>query len=57
LAGGGEEDLGSRGVGVLLQEVVLDLPGVVVAQPVGQLDLVEGLLEEDVLAAGLPGSG
>ena len=36
LAGGGEEDLRRRGVRVFLQEVVLDLPGVVVAEPVGE---------------------
>ena len=35
---------------VLLEEVVLDLPGVVVAEPVGELDLVERVLEERVLA-------
>ena len=43
LARRGEEHLGRRGVRVLLEEVVLDLPGVVVAEPVGQLDLVERL--------------
>ena len=39
LAGGGEEQLRRRRVGVFLEEVVLDLPGVVVAEPVGELDL------------------
>ncbi len=39
LAGGGEENLGLRGVGVFLQEVVLDLPGIVIAQFVRQFDL------------------
>ena len=39
LAGGAEEHLGRRGVRVLLEEVMLDLPGVVVAEPVGELDL------------------
>ena len=34
---------------VLLEEVVLDLPGVVVAEPVGQLDLVERVLDQLVL--------
>src|SRR5262249_57540347 len=56
LAAGGEEDLGSRGVRVLLQEVMLDLPGEIDAEPVRELDLVEGLLEETVLAAAPPGS-
>ena len=37
---------GDRRVGVLLQEVVLDLPGVVVAEPVGQLHLRERVLIE-----------
>jgi hypothetical protein len=39
-------------VRVLLEEVVLDLPGVVDPQAVGQLDLVEGVLEQAQLAAG-----
>ncbi len=34
---------------------MLDLPGMVVAQPVGQLDLVERVLVEPVLVALLPG--
>ena len=34
---------------VLLQEVMLDLPRMVDAQPVGQLDLVESVLEQPVL--------
>jgi hypothetical protein len=54
LAGGGEEHLGGGGVAVLLHEVVLDLPGVVVAEPVGQLDLVEGVVEEPVLGVDVP---
>ena len=43
---GGQEHLGRAGVAVLLQEVVLDLPHVVEAEPVGQLDLLEGVLEQ-----------
>ena len=54
LARRGEEHLGRRGVAVLLEEVVLDLPGVVVAEPVGQLDLVERVLEQLVLVVSLP---
>ncbi len=49
LRAGGEEDLGRRGVRIFLEEVVLDLPDVVEAQPVGQLDLVEGVLEQLLL--------
>ena len=46
LARRGEEHLGRRRVRVLLEEVVLDLPRVVVAEPVGELDLVERVLEQ-----------
>ena len=41
---------GAERVRVLLEEVVLDLPDVVDAEPVGQLDLVERVLEQLVLA-------
>ena len=44
-----QEHLGRRGMRVLLQEVMLDLPRMVDAQPVGQLDLVESVLEQPVL--------
>ncbi len=54
LAGGGEEHLRCGGVAVLLEEVVLDLPHVVDAQLVGELDLVERVLEQLVLGAVLP---
>src|SRR5262245_47302525 len=50
LAGGAQEHLGRRGVRVLLQKVVLDNPGIVVSEPVGQLDLGERVLEDVVLA-------
>ena len=56
--GGGQEDLRRRGVRVLLEEVVLDLPDVVEADPVGQLHLGERVLEERVLGAlAVPGAG
>ena len=55
LAGGGEEDLRRRGVGVLLEEVVLDLPDVVEAELVGELDLLERVLEQAVLVVGCHG--
>ena len=48
---GGEEHLGRRGVRELGQEVVLDLPDGVEAEPVGELDLLERLLVAAVLAA------
>ena len=57
LAGSGEEHLGGRAVAVLLEEVVFDLPDVVEAQSVGQLDLVEGVLEQLVLVALFPWPG
>jgi len=50
LAGRGEKDLGGRRVRVFFEEVVLDFPGEVVAEPVGELDLVERILVERVLA-------
>ena len=57
LAGGRQEHLGGGGVGVLLEEVVLDLPDVVEAQPVRELDLLESVVHEAVLGAlVLPGS-
>ncbi len=43
-------------MGVLLQEVVLDLPRVVEPELVGELDLVECVLDELILGVGLPGS-
>jgi hypothetical protein len=57
LAGRAEEDLRRRGVRVLLEEVMLDAPGVVEAEPVGELDLGEGVLERLVLAALPPRAG
>src|SRR5580700_11956420 len=49
LRAGGEKYLRSRRVRVLLEEMVLDLPDVVDAEPVGELDLVERLLVEPQL--------
>ena len=39
---------------VLLEEVVLDLPDVVEADAVGELDLIQRVLEQPMLAVGLP---
>ena len=50
LARGAEEHLGRGGVRVLLEEVVLDHPGVVVAKLVGELELIERLLQQVVFA-------
>ena len=50
LAAGRQEDFRRRRMGVLLQEMVLHLPGVFDAQAVRQLDLLQRLLEQPVLA-------
>ena len=42
----GEEHLGRARVAVLLEEVVLDLPHVVDAEPVGELALLERVLDQ-----------
>ena len=55
LAGGAEEHFRRRGVRVLLEEVVLHLPGVVVAEPVRELELRQRVLVEIALAARAPG--
>ncbi|OIQ65500.1 hypothetical protein GALL_529400 [mine drainage metagenome] len=57
LAGRGEEHLGLRRVRVFLQEVVLDLPRVVVAQLVGQFDLRQRVLVQLVFGVRFPGTG
>ena len=54
LAGGGQEDLGCGGVAVLLEEVVLDLPGEVDAQLVRELDLAQCVLEQLQLVTVVP---
>jgi len=54
LTGGGQEHLGRRGVRVLLEEVVLDLPDVVVAELVGKLDLLQRVLQQIILVGGPP---
>ena len=57
LAGRGKERFRGRRMGILLEEVMLDLPGMVVAQPVSELDLRQGILVEPVLVPRLPGPG
>src|SRR6185312_5466747 len=51
---GGEEHFRRRRMRIFLEEVMLDLPGVVDAKLVGQLDLVERVLEELELVALVP---
>src|SRR5439155_22885612 len=55
LRGGGQEHRVRRGVVILLEEVVLYLPRVVDAEAVGELHLVERILEQLQLGAVLPG--
>src|SRR4051794_31036949 len=57
LRGGGEEHLGRGGVAVLLEEVVFDLPHVVDAERVGELDLLQRVLDELVLGTFVPRAG
>src|SRR5207248_2485389 len=54
---GGQEDLGCRGVAVLLEEVVLDHPGGVDADAVGQLALLDGVGEHGGLGVVVPRPG
>src|SRR5437763_16023405 len=51
LRAGRKEDLGGGGVGIFLEEVMLDLPGEVDADPIGELHLVERLLKQPELCA------
>ena len=55
LRSGAEKHLGRRGVRVLLEEVVLDLPHVVEAEAIGELDLIERIVEQLLLSALAPG--
>jgi len=52
-----EKDFRGGGVRVFLKEMVLDLPDVIDAEPVGQLDLGEGFMKEPVLRRGVQGRG
>ncbi len=54
LRGRAEKHLGRRRVRILLEEMMLDFPRVIVAEPVGQLDLVERVAVERKFAALLP---
>ena len=51
----GQEHFGRRRMAVFLEEVVLDFPDVLDAERVGQLDLVERVLDQLVLGAVVPG--
>ena len=54
LAGRAEKNFRRRGVRVLLEEVMLHFPRIVVAQPVGELDLRQRVLQQLVLALRAP---
>ena len=51
LRAGGEKDFRGRGVGIFLEKMMLDLPGEIDAEPIGELHLIERLLEELELGA------
>src|ERR1700674_3069565 len=54
LAGRGQENFRRGRVRILLQKVMLHFPHVVDAEPIGELDLVQGVLKKLQLQAGLP---
>ena len=54
---GCQEHLRCRGMRVLLEEMVLYLPGEVDTQPISNLHLLEGFVEEALLGAIVPGPG
>jgi len=54
LARRAEEHFRCGRVRILFEKMVLDLPGIVVAEPVGQFELVERIVVEPQFAAGLP---
>ena len=56
LARGAQEHLGRRHVRVLLEKVMLDDPRIVIAEPVGELDLGEHVRKQAVLALVRPRS-
>ena len=57
LAGRGEEHLRLRRMGIFLQEMMLHLPRIVVAELIGQFDLGKGVLIELALVVRFPGAG
>src|SRR6516165_9642769 len=50
-----EKHLGGRRVRIFLEKMVLDLPGIIDAEAVGELHLIERLLVNAVLVTRLPG--
>jgi hypothetical protein len=50
-----QEHLGRRGVGILLQEVVLNLPDVVNAEPIREFHLRNRILNQSALGILIPG--
>ena len=54
LRAGGEKHFRGRGVRILFKEMVLDLPDVIDAEPVGELDLIERVLIKPQLGILIP---
>src|SRR5271154_4318313 len=54
LAAGGEKALAGRGVGVFLEEVMLNLPQMVDSDTVAKLDLLEPVIPYVVFRVGVP---
>nr|WP_257808802.1 hypothetical protein [Mesorhizobium sp. J428] len=52
---GAEENLRRGGVRILFQEMMLDFPHVIEAEPVGEFDLVESVVEQLLLRTLHPG--
>src|SRR5205085_11290139 len=53
----GQKDFGRRRMAVFVEKVMLDLPGVVEAEPVGENHLVQRFVEQPLLIARLPRTG
>src|SRR5271168_221628 len=54
--GGGEKHFGSGGMRVFVEKMMLDLPRIVISQLIGKRDLVERLVKQARLVAGMPGA-
>ena len=57
LRAGREKYFRRRGVRIFLEEMVLDFPGVIDAEPVGEFDLIERLLKQPCSSPSFHGRG
>jgi hypothetical protein len=57
LRAGGEKYFRRREVGIFLQKMMLNIPGMFDTQPVRQFNLIQGLHEQPVFIAAVPGPG